>query len=78
MNKETPRNKREVGPLDFEGAALINPDGSETPITDEMIEKACNDLEVRSQKENKTHNMSRLGLAGLSQQRHALLNVKTQ
>lgn len=54
MNRETPKNKREVGPLDFEGAAIINPDGSETPITDEMIKKACDDLEAPSQKEGET------------------------
>ena len=54
MNKETPNKKGEIGPLDFEGAAIINPDGSETPITDEMIEKACDDLEAPSQEEEKT------------------------
>jgi len=54
MNKETQKKAREIGPLDFDGAAIINPDGSETPITDEMIEKACDDLESSSQEEDKT------------------------
>lgn len=54
MNKENQKKKREIGPLDFDGAAIINPDGSETPITDEMIEKACDDLEAPSQEEEKT------------------------
>ncbi|MBQ0719038.1 MAG: hypothetical protein KBT88_11755 [Gammaproteobacteria bacterium] len=54
MNKEAPMKKSEVGPLDFDGAAIINADGSETPITEEMIEKACNDLESSSQDEDKT------------------------
>ena len=53
MNKDSQKKKREVGPLDFEGAAIINPDGSETPISDEMIEKACDDLEAPSQEEEK-------------------------
>ena len=55
MNKETPMKNREVGPLDFDGATVINPDGSETPITDEMIEKACDALEPSSQKNDKAH-----------------------
>ena len=54
MSKDTQKKKDEVGPLEFEGAAIINPDGSETPITDEMIEKACDDLEAPSQEEDKT------------------------
>ena len=55
MNKETPMKDREVGPLDFDGATVINPDGSETPITDEMIERACDALEPSSQKNDKAH-----------------------
>ena len=55
MNKETPIKSREIGPLDFDGATVINADGSETPITDEMIEKACDALESSSQKNDKTH-----------------------
>ena len=54
MNKESQKKKCDVGPLDFDGAAIINPDGSETPITDEMIEKACDELEPTSQNEDKT------------------------
>ena len=53
MNKESQKKKCDVGPLDFDGAAIINPDGSETPITDEMIEKACDDLEEPSQEAEK-------------------------
>ena len=54
MNKEIRKKKGEVGPLEFNGAAIINPDGSETPITNEMIEKACDDLEAPSQEEDET------------------------
>jgi len=54
MNKEPQKDKREVGPMDFDGAAIINPDGSETPITDEMIKKACDDIEPSAQAEDKT------------------------
>ncbi len=55
MNKTVQNKKRDVGPLDFEGAAIINPDGSETPITDEMVEKACNDIDEPSEKDSKNH-----------------------
>ena len=44
MNKETQKKDREIGPLDFDGAAIINADGSETPITEEMIRTACEDI----------------------------------
>ena len=54
MNKHNEKNAREIGPLNFDGAAIINPDGSETPITDEMIEKACSELEASSQNADKT------------------------
>jgi len=30
--------------IDFHGAAIIDPDGNETAITDEMIEKVCEEL----------------------------------
>ncbi len=55
MNKENQKKEREIGPLDFDGASVINADGSETPITDEMIEKACDELESSTQKDDKTH-----------------------
>ncbi len=51
MNKDSQQHERTIGPLDFHGAAIINPDGSETPITDEMINKACDELERSSQSE---------------------------
>ncbi len=54
MNKEIHKKNRQIGPLDFDGAAIINPDGSETPITNEMIEKACDDLEAPLQDKEKT------------------------
>lgn len=31
--------------IDFHGAAIIDPDGHETAITEEMIEKVCEELE---------------------------------
>jgi len=55
MNKENQKKEREIGPLDFDGASVINPDGSETAITDEMIDKACDALEPASQKGDKPH-----------------------
>jgi len=30
--------------IDFHGAAIINQDGQEIAITEEMVEKACNQL----------------------------------
>ncbi len=32
-------------PKDFKGAAVINADGSETPITEAMVQGACEKLE---------------------------------
>lgn len=55
MNKENQKKEREIGPMDFDSASVINADGSETPITDEMIEKACDELESSTQKDDKTH-----------------------
>lgn len=30
--------------IDFHGAAILNEDGSETPITEEMVRDACREL----------------------------------
>ena len=54
MNKQAPIKPRAVGPLNFDGAALINPDGSETPITKEMIKKVCDELISAAQQDNET------------------------
>lgn len=43
MNKKSQQEQKEKG--DFRGAAIINQDGSETPITEEMVREACDNLE---------------------------------
>ena len=42
----TPEDTKEANfCIDFHGAAIIDPDGKETAITEEMIEEACKELE---------------------------------
>lgn len=50
VNKETgDQNSKRKGDSnaepDFKGAAIINEDGSETPITEDMIQTACEQLD---------------------------------
>lgn len=46
MNK-TDRQQPEPNdaPPDLNGAAIVNEDGSETPITEQMIQEACQELD---------------------------------
>lgn len=41
QNDKTPKEKNP----DFHGAALIDDDGNETPITEGMVQKACSGLD---------------------------------
>jgi hypothetical protein len=40
-----PENNQEESHSDFHGAAIIDNQGHEVPITDEMVKNACEDLE---------------------------------
>ncbi len=54
MGTKDQQEQREIGPLDFDGAAVINPDGSETAITEDMIKAACDDIESSSADNDKS------------------------
>tara|TARA_R110000787_G_scaffold38998_9_gene97874 strand:+ start:50 stop:274 length:225 start_codon:yes stop_codon:yes gene_type:complete len=41
---------------DFKGAAIINEDGSETPITEDMIQTACEQLDPETSEANTSEN----------------------
>ncbi len=51
MNKHPHKQEHEIDPVDFHGAAIVNPDGSETPITEAMIKRACDEIERSIQRE---------------------------
>ncbi len=38
---------------DFHGAAILNRDGSETPITEQMVQDACKQLDTKKPGANK-------------------------
>lgn len=42
--KQKDSNAKEQDP-DFHGAALIDEDGNEIPITEDMVQEACSDLD---------------------------------
>jgi len=44
------KNNQEEAPADFHGAAIIDKDGHEIPITEEMVKDACEDLEDHRKK----------------------------
>lgn len=48
MNKDSSKTGKtsdpKVGEISFNGAAILNADGSETPITEEMVRNACREL----------------------------------
>ncbi|RLA47417.1 MAG: hypothetical protein DRR06_02645 [Gammaproteobacteria bacterium] len=48
MGKETVNQSSENETLDFHEAAILNEDGSETPITEDMIQDACKRLNQAS------------------------------
>lgn len=39
--------------IDFHGATVIDEDGKETPITEEMVQRACSELEESCNKDDK-------------------------
>ncbi|MEZ5524397.1 MAG: hypothetical protein R3E62_05440 [Pseudomonadales bacterium] len=41
---------QENSTTDFHGAAIIDSNGHEVPITEEMVQKACEELEENRQK----------------------------
>jgi len=43
-------NHQEETPSDFHGAAIIDNEGHEIPITDEMVKDACENLEEHRKK----------------------------
>lgn len=47
MSSQDPAKKPEEQPeeVDFHGAAVIDENGREIPITEEMIQKACEELD---------------------------------
>lgn len=44
------KNDQEESPSDFHGAAIIDNEGHEVPITDEMVKNACENLEKQREK----------------------------
>lgn len=45
-NKEKTKDSNEQA-TDFHGAALIDEDGNEIPITEDMVQEACHDSEEK-------------------------------
>jgi len=43
-------NNQEEGPTDYHGAAIIDSEGHEVPITEEMVKQACEELEENRKK----------------------------
>ena len=43
MNKQKDTQSNETA-TDFHGAALIDDDGNETPITEDMVQEACTNI----------------------------------
>lgn len=44
MGRETSSENSKTKVADFHGAAILNEDGTETPITEDMIQDACEKL----------------------------------
>lgn len=44
------QNMQEDSTTDFHGAAIIDSEGHEIPITEEMVKQACEDLEASRKK----------------------------
>lgn len=44
---ETPSSKTEALCIDFHGAAIIDDNGVEIPITEEMVKHACQQVEQK-------------------------------
>ncbi len=55
MSLSTEKNQQHnetEDPVDFHGAAIIDSEGHEVPITEEMVKKACDKLEENRKKPN--------------------------
>ncbi len=50
-NKQTNDNKKDHDP-DFHGAALIDEEGNEIPITEDMVQDACSEPEENDENNN--------------------------
>lgn len=49
LSTEKHQNNQDENHPDFNGAAIIDGEGNEVPITDEMVKNACEDLEKQRQ-----------------------------
>jgi len=45
------QNMQNDSTVDFHGAAIIDNEGREVPITEEMVKQACEELEQKRQKQ---------------------------
>jgi hypothetical protein len=45
MGRETSSENSKTKEADFHGAAILNEDGTETPITEDMVRDACEKLD---------------------------------
>ncbi len=59
MSKKTQSGQSETETSALHSAAIINPDGSETPITEDMIKAACDNIESISSDEDKSRKTTR-------------------
>lgn len=57
MNKDSSKTGNtsdpKAGEINFNGAAILNADGSETPITEAMVRAACRELVSESGTDSK-------------------------
>lgn len=51
QNMQNMQNMRNDSTVDFHGAAIIDNEGREVPITEEMVKQACEELEQKRQKQ---------------------------
>ncbi len=49
-NEKKEQMTQDDSTADFHGAAIINSDGQEVPITEEMVKQACEELEENRKK----------------------------
>ncbi len=59
MSKKAQPEQSKTEASELHGAAIINPDGSETPITEDMIKAACDNIESISSDEDKSRKATR-------------------
>ena len=53
MGRETSSENNKSTESDFHGAAILNEDGTETPITEDMVQDACEKLNDEKPDTNK-------------------------